>query len=182
MDFCKKCGSELEDGLDFCGNCGSKTDEATDSVIDPISQYNAEIETKQKAKPARPFTAFIVVIVALTVLNMYQFMDKQAVLEENQNIINELSEEKTAMDKRLSSLQDTNKTNVAEIGDLRRQVSTLSQLSNFINSYVVFRADDGTWLYHKWDCSVWQSWHGTFWAYNTELARSYGVSPHDCAK
>ena len=45
----------------------------------------------------------------------------------------------------------------------------------FYDQYVVFVSDDGTKIYHKVDCDKFDS--SSFWAYNTEAAKSKGYTP-----
>ena len=77
-----------------------------------------------------------------------------------------------------------------EFADLKKEVAELKEENEqyydywvdsfneiaFYDEHIVFVADNGTDLYHKYDCSVFQNCE-SFWAYNTEAAEGEGYKP-----
>lgn len=90
----------------------------------------------------------------------------------------------------LSSLQKSNTDLKEEIAELERKISDLEEENKqyydywvdsfneiaFYDEHIVFVADNGTNLYHKYDCSIFQN-SESFWAYNTEAAEYEGYRP-----
>ena len=63
----------------------------------------------------------------------------------------------------------------ADIRSLDRDIASYEKLASFIDDYVVFIEDDGTNLYHKFNCYKFRG--DSFWVYNTENAVQQGFSP-----
>ncbi|CCX74347.1 unknown [Firmicutes bacterium CAG:83] len=63
----------------------------------------------------------------------------------------------------------------ADIRSLDRDIASYEKLASFIDDYVVFIEDDGTNLYHKFNCYKFRG--DSFWVYNTENAVQRGFSP-----
>lgn len=69
-----------------------------------------------------------------------------------------------------------------EISELKRENSSLqvsfyehAQKANFMDKHIVLVEDDGTKLYHKYDCDNLPK--KSFWAFNTEAAKGNGYKP-----
>lgn len=72
-----------------------------------------------------------------------------------------------------SSFDDTNGFNVNK-PVIPQQISS-SEKSTFLDDYIVIVSAKNENLYHKYGCSELDL--SEFWAYNTELAQSYGYTP-----
>ena len=62
-----------------------------------------------------------------------------------------------------------------QISQLQASNATYSAKASFMDSYVVFVNNDGSNLYHKYDCSEFT--RQNFWAYSRKLAESNGYDP-----
>ena len=62
-----------------------------------------------------------------------------------------------------------------QIDQLRSLNAVTSEKSNFLDTYVVFVNNDGSKLYHKYDCPNFNK--SSFWAYSRKLAESNGYDP-----
>ena len=68
-----------------------------------------------------------------------------------------------------------------QISQLQSLNAVTSEKANFLDTYVVFVNNDGSKLYHKYDCPNFNQ--GSFWAYSRKLAESNGYDPcPNCCK
>lgn len=97
-----------------------------------------------------------------------QELDKLA--QENAELlgtVEDLESNITQLDTQISQLQSLN--------------AVTSEKANFLDAYVVFVNNDGSKLYHKYDCSNFN--RASFWAYSRKLAESNGYDPcPNCCK
>ena len=91
-----------------------------------------------------------------------------------------------SLEKENAAIKEENEKQQQKLGDLNWAVSkhtslidSLEEQIAFYDEHVVFVADDGTKIYHNYDCQEFQSCTA-FWAYNTEAAKSEGYTP--CSK
>lgn len=82
--------------------------------------------------------------------------------------LEKLTEEKAALEAEAQSLQ-------SQLDSLQSSYTAASTKANFMDSYVVFVNNDGTNLYHTFDCSRFK--RDNFWAYSRKLAESNGYDP-----
>ena len=80
---------------------------------------------------------------------------------ENSSRISDLKTEITELTQEKNNLQSKNILNADKV--------------NFLDNHIVVVEDDGTNLYHKYDCSKFLG--NYFWAFNTEAAKSEGYDP-----
>jgi len=78
-----------------------------------------------------------------------------------------LKSEKMFLEKRVNSLEE-------QKWDLQYLVDDYEDLVDFVDDYVVFIEDDGTNLYHKYECYKFKG--NSFWVYNTEMAIANGYN------
>ena len=78
----------------------------------------------------------------------------------------------------LNEQNDKLSGSVDALTDENKQLSALnvvySEKAKFLDTYVVFVENDGTRLYHKYDCSHFA--RKSFWAYSRKLAEKYGFT------
>ncbi|MBQ5749051.1 MAG: hypothetical protein IIV87_02720 [Oscillospiraceae bacterium] len=85
----------------------------------------------------------------------------------------------TAQKTELERLQNENKTLSASLEAMEKEYSALKKdaetnaaKASFMDSYVVFVENDGTGLYHRYNCGNFP--RRTFWAYSRNLAENHG--------
>lgn len=93
----------------------------------------------------------------------------EAIIRENAKLQSEISELKSEC----SDLQ-------SEIDELQAQLNQAPDKLTFYDAYIVFVENDGTDLYHKYECDKFKG--EDFWAYNIEQAiwRDYKPCPLCC--
>lgn len=113
----------------------------------------------------------------------------QEQLAGSQSSMSQAQYDMTSQQQELTKLAEENTELLAIVDDLEGQVdsmnSQISQLNSanavysakasFMDSYVVFVNNDGSKLYHKYDCADFTK--QSFWAYSRKLAESNGYSP-----
>lgn len=121
-----------------------------------------DIKEKVKTiKVSKVTIILIAVVVALSALNVVQLGNGQAL----QSQITELDKECALKTSRITTLNNEN-------SNLQSTVREYIHLANFVDDCVVFVEDDGTNLYHKFDCYRFKE--NSFWVYNIEAAESKG--------
>lgn len=88
--------------------------------------------------------------------------EKDAAIEDLENQIENLNVQMADVETELSDLKVVNESYVEKVA--------------FMDKYIVFIEDDGTKLYHKFECSRFK--RENFWAYNLTLAKNNGY--HEC--
>ena len=124
-----------------------------------------------------------------------EISDLKAQLNQSQGANSQAQYDMTSQKQELDKLVEENSellTTVedleANIGKLDAQITQLQNLnavtsekSNFLDTYVVFVNNDGSKLYHKYDCPNFNK--SSFWAYSRKLAESNGYDPcPNCCK
>ena len=118
-----------------------------------------------------------------------QIEDLERQLNESQSSVSQSQYDMTSQQQEMDLLTQENADLLTEIegleSDLAKVNSQVSQLTaanatysakaNFMDTYVVFVNNDGSKLYHSYDCSEFR--RDSFWAYSRKLAESNGYSP-----
>jgi hypothetical protein len=107
------------------------------------------------------------VFATVSTLCVLQYINTQELRNEISNLENQISTKQSTIN-RLES----------KVDDLEIQVWENKEIANFVDDYVVFIEDDGTDLYHKFDCYKFKG--ENFWVLNTEAAivRDYTACPY----
>lgn len=154
----KRVMSKKEKRLRYCSRCGSVIDNETKKCTGCGKQYFKGIRF---SKSLVVIIALLVVVIGLTVLNINQYDDCQF-------------------------YKDNCKMKDEQIENWRNRVATLdAQISEykskveFMDEYVVCVEDDGTNLYHRYECERFVG--NSFWVFNVDTAevRGYRACP-DC--
>lgn len=124
-------------------------------------------EKVKKIKVSKVSIILIAVVVALSALNVVQLRNRQAL----QSQITELEKESALKKSRITTLNSENSR-------LQDEILDYAQLARFVDNHVAFIEDDGTNLYHKFDCTRFKGRY--FWVYNVEKARSLGY--YECSR
>jgi len=124
-----------------------------------------------------------------------QIESLQSTINEAESTVNQTQYDMTTQKTELEKLQKDNETlqtsidslneqndklsgSVDALTDENKQLSALnvvySEKAKFLDTYVVFVENDGTRLYHKYDCSHFA--RKSFWAYSRKLAEKYGFT------
>lgn len=118
-----------------------------------------------------------------------QIEDLEQQLKESQSNVSQSQYDMTSQQQEMDLLTQENEELLAQVerleGDLANVNSQVSQLTasnaaystkvNFMDTYVVFVNNDGSKLYHSYDCPEFK--RDSFWAYSRKLAESNGYSP-----
>lgn len=152
--FCKLCGGGISTKNKKCLKCGK--------------QYFLFPKFRLKKK------TFLIggvsfVILALIGLNIFQLITSQmkykqyeAKLVENEDLIAQIRNSSQDKTKRLSELSS--------------EVSALKRKTSFFDRYAVIAPNDGSKIYHRYDCTYLNNSVG-FWIYNDWAAQSLGFKP-----
>lgn len=92
-----------------------------------------------------------------------------------QERIQTLEEEKTVLTEESKNRLFTIIDLETEVNQLKNKVDSLTEEISFYDEHIVFIEDDGTNLYHHYDCYAFVG--NSFWAYNTEAAEGKGYKP-----
>ena len=147
----------------YCSRCGNGIDPITKKCTGCGKQYFKGITIKG------------LLIVTLSVLFTVSFAG---------NII--LSYAISSSKEEYDEFKNSNKTRIAalksEISELEERYKTLknkyyeaNEKATFMDKHVVFVEDDGTKLYHKYDCIKFSK--NSFWAFNVEATKNAGYKP-----
>ncbi len=110
-------------------------------------------------------------------------------LHDSESSVSQSQYDMTSQQQEMDLLSDENATLLEEVTALERQAETLrgqverltaandanSAKATFLDTYVVFVNNDGSDVYHTYDCP--QFTRQSFWAYSRKLAESYGYTP-----
>lgn len=136
----------------YCARCGNVIDSATKKCTGCGKQYFKGISWKLIVSGMVG-----VLLVSSCVINVCQYV---ALSEANDTIAN--------LQKRNVALQ-------GDVDDLKSDLSSQKSKIEFFDEHVVFVEDDGTKLFHKYECERFVG--NYYWAYNVELARYNGYKP-----
>ena len=132
-----------------------------------VTIIESEIE-KPKAATTGGWKALAILFITLFlfsfVINVHFFFDSS-----------DLKSEYSMLEKKHSMLASEIIDIKNERNTLKHQINTLENEISFYDRHVVFVEDDGTKLYHKYDCSKFVA--DSFWAYNVEAAEGKGFKP-----
>lgn len=165
--YCKYCGGAIDSESRKCTKCGKQ-------------YFRPRIK-----KPIVLGALAILAILGLAILNVYQFNRYQTDSAKLENQIAELTstiqEQEAAIEKKDSSIQ----SKMTEITKLKTENAKLNEKNyllsdeiRFYDKHIVFVNNDGSRLYHKYDCVDFGDC--SFWAYNIEAVDGYGYKP--CSK
>lgn len=121
-----------------------------------------------------------------------EIQDLSKRLAESQSSQNQGAYDLTTAELELVRLENENKELLALVDDLEQQIDTLKKASaaleyelkdaesyktksDFLDTYVVFVENDGTYQYHTYNCTKFSK--QTFWAYSRKLAEAQGFAP-----
>ena len=144
--YCSRCGSVINDKNKTCTGCGKKYFKGFKHLFGRL--FNKQYVTLTIVS----FLLLISLIVNIVL----------AVNTANYSSAYRLSEDEIANYKN-------------NISDLEYELSNLKNRENWIDRNVVFIEDDGTNLYHKYDCYKFKG--NTYWVHNIEYAVYRGYKP-----
>lgn len=181
---CQNCGQNIPDDSNFCPFCANRAgfhqdqDEFeelstnTEKVLDP---FNYKLKPKHRHKNLLPIILLCIAILGLLISNGYTY-----------NKMNQFESEVSERDKRISSLksdytklQNTVTSQNQKIEEYEEKIDDIwdesipyFEKAYFMDEHIVIVGDDGSGLYHKYDCSELDLSY--FWAFNTEAAIAQG--------
>lgn len=82
--------------------------------------------------------------------------------------------------KQLLLLEEELKANIKELTTALEATDDLAKKAQFLDDFVVFAENDGTQLYHTYDCPRFNK--KNFWAYSRKLAEASGFTPCSTCK
>lgn len=113
--------------------------------------------------------------------NEYDAAAAQQALEQLQQENSDLNQENTDLNQEKDELQTTLTEKIAQLETanvnleaMTTKYNTAKAKADFLDSYVVFVNNNGTKLYHSYDCSDFTK--SNFWAYSRKLAENYGYT------
>ena len=157
--FCSRCGKEIDPITKKCSGCGK--------------QYLKVISFKAKG------SALVAVLLAISVSGNILLCITSV----------KLREENGAQKKQQTSLTRENAMLKNDVADCQKEIKDLEEDRDYYYEYyrknmskvyimdksIVFVVDDGTNLYHKYECSKFMA--RNYWAYNVENAEYLGYEP-----
>ena len=162
--YCSKCGHVVDPVMKKCTGCGK--------------QYFKGISWKVVLT-----SLLCVLLVASVVGNVLLYIEntdlkeaKNAFQQENWSLESDIDWLEAEVDKLEKDIKELEKEN----GQYYDYYSETFDKLAFFDEYVVFVEDDGTYLYHKYECSNFVA--NYFWAYNVEAAidKGYEACPKCC--
>ena len=165
--ICPNCQREISNASKFCKYCGSTAIPLTDhnDLIElPKKQEQPKIPFKEKFKQyfnKKTIVPIISAIICCALVGtiIYQQIEFNAKKSEYENHITDMRNEINSLKKSLSTVRSENIRYKSKI--------------DFFDNHVVFITSTGG-KYHKYDCHYFQDSKTSFWAYNTEAAKSLG--------
>ena len=142
--YCSRCGSLIDNQTKQCTGCGKK--------------YFKGIRFN---KVFCIVLAFSLALIAAIGFIGYQYTE-----------INSLEEKTASLNSKVNSLNSQISTLKTQKSNLEKKVNQYEDIVEFVDDHVVFVEDDGTKLYHKYECYKFKG--NYFWAYNTEAAIDRG--------
>lgn len=146
---CKLCGGNIDKKTKKCESCGK--------------QYF-------KLKPAVLVAVILaVLLVATNGYFIYQIREKDNKIRVKDNKISEYKTKAQNTQKKLITVQNRLNSIIEQNNDMADQL-------NFYDYHAAIVPNDGTRMYHKYSCTVYNKSNG-FWIYNTEAAQGHGYYP-----
>jgi cell division protein FtsB len=124
--------------------------------------------TKKTVPKKKSFVTILTIVFALIAICSTNL---EAIIAENtelQSEITELKSEYSALKSKNSELKRECSDLQSEIEELQAQLNQVPDKLKFYDAYIVFVENDGTNLYHKYECDKFLG--EDFWAYNVEQA------------
>lgn len=155
VKYCTHCGAEIDLEAVVCVSCGC--------VAGDINPVTAPEQKKPKRKIGRIacVVAGILVLCISVAANIYQAASYAENTAKLQSDIDALTTRNTALKDYTTELQ--------------RDLREYEALAEFCDEFVVFVEDDGTSLYHKFECSKFKG--SSFWVFNIAAAEVEGYDP-----
>lgn len=152
----------------FCSRCGGKIDNKTKKCTGCGKQYFKGFKAKNVLS-----LVLILLLILSALFNVYLYT---RMLElDNSDEVAKLQSEVTSLESKNSTLKTENSKLKNKVSNLEGELDVCYQEINFIDEFVVFIEDDGTNLYHKYQCHKFVG--NGFWAFNVEAATGEGYSP-----
>ncbi len=100
-------------------------------------------------------------------------------MDAQQQALEDLTAKDQTLEAENAALESQVATLTAEVESLTDKSDRYQEKADFLDSYVVFVNNDGSKLYHSYDCAHFD--RQRFWAYSRKLAESSGFTPcPDC--
>ena len=141
------------------------------------------------------FLAVSTIALAITLIRTITFFESKITLweetystietevDKQEDTIQKLKSENNSLSSALESAKKSASIAQENYQDEIAHSAKLTQIIQEMNQtldYVVFVPIDGKKKYHSYNCSVWKSWEGSFYAFNVENARYNGYK--SCSK
>ena len=85
------------------------------------------------------------------------------------------TKEEIKENKRIEELEEQVAKLSEEVASWKNKYYEANEKATFMDKHVVFVEDDGTKLYHKYDCIKFSK--NSFWAFNVEATKNAGYKP-----
>ena len=131
--------------------------------------------TKKTAPKKKLFITILTIVFALIAICSTNL---EAIIRENtelQSEISELKNDNSALKSKNSKLKSECSDLQSEIDELQAELNQVPDKLKFYDEYIVFVEDDGTDLYHKYECDKFKG--DDFWAFNVDQAISRDYKP-----
>lgn len=152
--------------LRYCSHCGKIIDHNTKKCTGCGKQYFRGIPWKLLVK-----VALILMLITSCVFNYYFYNEIKSLESENEVLekqVDVLTNDKIRLERSKQYL-------LADKNNLINKIESYSSKISFFDQFIVFVVDDGTKLYHTYDCSKFGD--ESFWAYNISAAENKGYKP-----
>lgn len=175
--------------IKYCSKCGSLIDHITKQCTGCKKQYFKGIKIKKSYAILVFLILLLLTINVVVVLNSNGLNDNLKTVSENNIELNQFIDKQI---EKIESLEKENSELMTELEELklaknwvddelinyRYKVRLYENIAEFYDEHAVIVPDDGSGLYHKYECTEW--YMQSFWIYNTEAAESKGYKP--CSK
>lgn len=170
VKYCSRCGKPIDGFSKKCTGCGK--------------QYFKGITMKTV------LNIIIAILLSVSLVGVFilsrenvklqkaneELVQALAVDQNNPEITSNLDTVNSELKKEIKALKaDITELN-AQKNEIQRKLSEYADEIAFYDKYIVFVADDGTKLYHNYDCKKFQLCD-SFWVYGFEEAESKGYKP-----